>query len=133
MFGHDHFYQRSKRMRLDQNGHIVRDADCHVVESNSGIVYVMVGIGGSGLYDRQVGPSPCGSASHAIYFTGNPSVDYVALRNGSPALFDGSGFGPLVPAVRHGFAHVTIFGPILVTTVYNYNGEIIDQFSIDSP
>ena len=130
MFGHDHLYQRSKRMRLDANDYIVRDASCNVTDSVSGIVYVAVGIGGGSLYGRQAGATPCGSSSQAIYFTGNSGVDYVAIRNGMPVLFDSSGLEPVNPAIRHGFVHVAISGLTLSATAYNYNGEIIDQFSM---
>lgn len=130
MFGHDHFYQRSKRMRLDAGGFIVRDTNCNVTESASGIVYVMAGNGGSGLYARQTGPTPCGSSSHAINFTGNPGVDYVAIRNGAPVLFDTSGAEPVSPAIRHGFVYVTISSSALTLAAYNYNGEMMDLFGI---
>lgn len=130
MFGHDHFYQRSKRMRLDASGFIIRDVNCNVTDSVSGIVYVVAGIGGSDLYARQSGPTPCGSSSQAIYFTGNPGVDYVSIRNGAPVLFDTSGLEPVNPVIRHGFVDVTISGSTLSTTTYNYNGEIMDQFSM---
>ena len=57
--GHDHLYERSKRLQVDSHGKIIRDRQCRVIESDKGIVYLTVGIGGHDLHNRKIDPLPC--------------------------------------------------------------------------
>ncbi len=138
MFGHDHAYQRSKRLRVDGNGKIVRDGSNNVVDSNAGIVYVLSGIGGADLHGCQADPNALfGSAKYNNYVSQyGDGYDFVATRNGAPVLFSAGGTEctglPTTPLVddRYGFTQVTITGSTLSATTYNFNGVVMDQFSI---
>jgi len=134
MFGHDHFYQRSKPLSVNSSGDIVRDANKNIIETN-GIVYVCTGNGGASLADRNEQPSTPGSPLWRKqvneYYEG---YDFVAYRNGAPVLFDDPERGndaPTTPVNRWGFTHVTATRNALTVTAYNYDGEIMDQFTIN--
>lgn len=140
MFGHDHAYQRSKRLRVDGNGKIIRDGSQNVVDSSAGIVYVLSGIGGADLHNCQADPNALfGSSKYNYYYAQyGDGYDFVASRNGAPVLFSGGGSEctglPTAPATadRFGFVHVTISGSTLSATTYNYNGVVMDQFSMSA-
>jgi hypothetical protein len=132
MFGHDHLYQRSKRLRVDSSGRIVRGASCEVVDSTQGIVYVVAGNGGDDLHNRQVDPlKGCGTPEFVDetreYGDG---YDFVATKGEVPVLFDSSGAAPTSPTVRHGFTHVALSGLEATITAYNYEGVVMDRFSM---
>mgnify|MGYP001589910746 CR=1 FL=1 len=130
--GHDHLYERSKRLQVDGNGKIVRDSKCRVIESEKGIVYVTVGIGGYDLHNRKIDPLPCGTP---IYEQGmrdyGEGYDFIALRaDGAPVLFDSTDRPPREPRVRYGFLHVEITTGGLRAVAYNIHGEILDHFDL---
>lgn len=134
MFGHDHFYQRSKPLTVNSSGDIVRDSNKNIIETN-GIVYVCAGNGGASLANRNEQPSKPGSAlwkqQMKEYYEG---YDFVAYRNGEPVLFDDPERGndaPTKPVNRWGFAHVTAAHNALTVTAYNTDGVIMDQFTIN--
>jgi predicted phosphodiesterase len=131
MFGHDHLYQRSKRLRVDSTGRIVRDSSCAVVESPAGVVYLAVGIGGGDLHTRQVNPDPCGTPGYrrAVRDYGD-GYDFVAMRDGEPVIYDGSDQPPRRPAVRHGFVHTVVTSARVSVTAYNIDGEVLDSFAL---
>ena len=133
MFGHDHFYQRSKPLTVNRNGDIVRDGNKNIIEK--GIVYVCTGNGGASLADRNEQPSKPGSRlwheQVKAYYEG---YDFVAYRNGEPVLFDDPERGndaPKLPVNRWGFTHVTVASNALTVTAYNTDGVIMDQFTIN--
>ena len=138
MFGHDHAYQRSKRLRVNSNGKIIRDGSNNVVDSNAGIVYVLTGIGGADLHNCQADPNALfGSAKYNDYVSQyGDGYDFVATRNSEAVLFSAGGTActglPATPLVgeRFGFTQVTISGSTLSATTYNFNGVVMDQFSI---
>ncbi len=138
MFGHDHAYQRSKRLRVDSGGKIIRDGSNNVVDSSAGIIYVLTGIGGADMHDCQADPSALfGSAKYTNYVSSyGDGYDFVASRNNAAVLFSGGGAEctglPTTPAVteRYGFTQVIISGSTLNSTTYNLNGVIMDQFSM---
>jgi hypothetical protein len=131
MFGHDHLYERTKRLRVDEVGRIVRDARCAVAESPRGIVYLAVGIGGGELHERQANPDPCGSPGYrrAVRDYGE-GYDFVAMRDGEPVIYDGSDRPPRRPAGRHGFVHAVVTSTRLSVTAYNVEGEVLDRFEL---
>jgi hypothetical protein len=141
MFGHDHLYERSKRLKVDVTGKIVRGATCNgtasnVVESNTGIVYVVTGNGGDDLHHRQTDPTKvCGTSSYssdvAQYGDG---YDFVAMNGAAPVLFDlyAAGETPTSPAVRHGFTHIAIAGSQLTITADNYEGVVMDRYTMSA-
>ena len=131
IFGHDHLYQRSKRMKVDNSGRIIRDGNCRIVESDDGIVYVDAGIGGADLHNRKLDPAPCGTdAYRQAEREYGEGYDFVAMRNGVPVIYDSTDKEPRHPAIRWGFVYVTITPVALDVTTYNYLGEILDQFVI---
>ena len=142
MFGHDHAYQRSKRLRVGAGGLIVRDGSNNVVDSSAGIVYILTGIGGNSLHNCQADPNSLfGSVKYNNYVSQyGDGYDFVASRNGAPVLFSNTTSDgttectglPAVPGVaeRYGFTQVTITGSTLTATTYNYNGVVMDQFSM---
>lgn len=138
MFGHDHAYQRSKRLRVDSGGKIMRDATHNVVDSSAGIIYVMSGMGGADLYNCEADPNAqYGSAKYNNYVSQyGDGYDFVATRNGAVVLFSAGGAEctglPTAPVVdeRYGFVQVNINGATLSATTYNYNGVVLDQFSM---
>lgn len=139
MFGHDHLYQRSKRLSVDANGKIVRGAACNgtasnVTESNAGIVYVVTGNGGDDLHHRQTDPTKvCGTSTYASDVANyGDGYDFVAMNGAAPVLFDfyTSGEAPTAPTVRHGFTHVAINGSQLTITAYNYQGVVMDRYTM---
>ena len=129
--GHDHLYERSKRLQVDGNGKIIRDRRCRVIESDKGIVYLTVGIGGYDLHNRKIDPLPCGTPTYdrgmREYGEG---YDFVALRNGHPVIYDSTDQEPKIPVLRHGFAHVTLGPDALRVVVYNYQGSELDDFEL---
>jgi len=132
VFGHDHLYERSKRLRVDSSGRIVRDANCAVAESPGGVVYLVAGIGGGELYARQVNPDPCGTPGYrrAVRDLGD-GYDFVAMRDdGEPVIYDGSDQPPRKPAVRFGFVHAVATSARLTVTAYNIEGEVLDTFEL---
>jgi hypothetical protein len=131
LFGHDHIYERSKRLRVDARGRIERDGDCRIIESSRGIVYVVVGIGGADLHGRKVDPEPCGTPGfdRAVREYGD-GYDFVAMRDGAPVLYDGTDRAPRQPATRHGFLHAVVTPSRLAVTAYNIKGEVLDSFEL---
>jgi hypothetical protein len=140
VFGHDHLYQRSKRILVDADGLIVRGpcngVDSNVVESNAGIVYIVAGIGGTDFHTRQVDPTDtCGSAGFdsdvANYGDG---YDFVAFNGNELVLFDDpdSGLPPTTPVVRHGFVRVSTSGQNMTINAYNYDGVLFDTYTMSS-
>ncbi|MBU1236686.1 MAG: metallophosphoesterase family protein [Gammaproteobacteria bacterium] len=141
MFGHDHLYERSKRLSVDASGKIVRSATCNgitsnVVESTAGIVYVVAGNGGGDLYRRQTDPTKvCGTATYASDVANyGDGYDFVAMNGSAPALYDDyvSGEVPATPTIRHGFTHVAIAGTQLTITSYNYEGVVMDRYTMSA-
>ena len=138
MFGHDHAYQRSKRLRVDGGGKIVRDGSNNVVDSNAGIVYVLSGISGATLRTCDADPNALFDSAKYIYYVSQygDGYDFVAFRDGAPVLFSAEGTEctglPTTPAIadRYGFTQVTITGTTLSLTAYNFNGVVMDQFSM---
>lgn len=138
MFGHDHAYQRSKRLRVDGSGKIVRDGSHNVVDSSAGIVYVLSGIGGADLHGCQADPNALYGTTKFNYYTSQygDGYDFVASRNGAAVLFGAGGSEctglPTTPSIseRFGFTQVTISGSTLTATAYNVNGVVMDQFSM---
>lgn len=139
MFGHDHLYERSKRLSVDANGKIVRGATCNgtasnVVESTAGIVYVVAGNGGDDLYHRQTDPTMvCGTSTYTSNVANyGDGYDFVAMNGTAPVLFDlyTAGEAPASPTVRHGFTHVAIAGSQLTITAYNYQGVVMDRYTM---
>lgn len=134
IFGHDHMYQRSKRIRVDGSGKIVRNGDCSVAETSSGIVFIGVGNGGDDLHTRQLSPDPCGTPGYtsAVSSYGD-GYDFVAIRqNGDPVIYDGTAQAPTTPTERYGFTQFSISGSTATVTAYNTNGEVLDQFTLTS-
>lgn len=131
IFGHDHLYERSKRLRVDSAGRIVRDSNCAVAESPRGVVYLVAGIGGGELYTRQVNSDPCGTPGYrrAVRDYGD-GYDFVAMRDGEPIIYDGSDQPPRKPAVRYGFVHAVVTSARLSVTAYNIDGEVLDTFEL---
>jgi hypothetical protein len=131
MNGHDHLYERSKRLQVDGNGKILRDRQCHVIESEKGIVYLTVGIGGYDLHNRKIDPLPCGTPTYdqgmREYGEG---YDFVAFRNGHPVIYDSTDREPKLPVLRHGFAHVTVNSEAIRVVVYNHAGGVLDDFEL---
>lgn len=138
VFGHDHLYQRSKRILVDADGLIVRGpcngVDSNVVESNAGIVYIVAGIGGTDFHTRQVDPAAtCGSAEFDQYVSDyGDGYDFVAFNGPDPVIFDGSALPPTTPAIRHGFVRVSTVGQNLTVNAYNYDGELFDTYTMSS-
>lgn len=129
--GHDHLYERSKRLRVDRYGSIIRGRKCRVLESDQGIVYLTVGIGGYELYKRDLEPSPCGTPAYAYGMRQyGEGYDFVAERNGHPVIYDGTDREPKLPLLRHGFAHVTVGPEALRVVVYNHEGGVLDDFEL---
>ena len=129
--GHDHLYERSKRFRVDRYGRIIRDWKCRVIESDTGIVYLTVGIGGYELYKRDIEPTPCGSPAYEYGMRQyGEGYDFVALRDGHPLIYDGTEREPKLPLLRHGFAHVTVGPEALHVMVYNHEGGVLDNFEL---
>ena len=131
IFGHDHLYERSKRLRVDSAGRIVRDSNCAVAESPRGVVYLVAGIGGGELYTRQVNSDPCGTPGYrrAVRDYGD-GYDFVAMRDGELIIYDGSDQPPRKPAVRYGFVHAVVTSARLSVTAYNIDGEVLDTFEL---
>ena len=128
MFGHDHLYQRSKRMRVDSLGKIVRNTDCSIVESNDGIVYIVSGNGGADLHPDRTNPVVCNSTEYLNNIRDyGDNYDFVALRNGSPMIFHRD---TISPANKNGFTQITINGLNATITAYNYSGQVLDQFTM---
>lgn len=131
IFGHDHLYERSKRMKVDRHGRIIRDKDCHILESDDGIVYVGAGIGGADLDNRKLEPASCGTeAFRQAEHEYGEGYDFIAMKNGVPVIYDSTDKEPRHPAIRWGFVYVTITPVALDVTAYNYLGEVLDQFVI---
>lgn len=135
LFGHDHIYQRSKRIRVDTTGKIVRSATCNgttsnVVESTSGIVYIVTGNGGDDLHNSQVDPTKvCGTSAYSTYVNDyGDGYDFVAMNGNTPVLFAANTAG--TPAERHGFTQVTISGSQATVSAYTYEGVLLDQFTM---
>jgi len=128
---HDHLYQRSKRLRVDSAGRIVRDSNCGVVESTRGIVYLVVGIGGASLHSRKTNHDPCGTPGYdrAVRAYGE-GYDFVAMRDGAPIIYDGTDRPPQLPKVRDGFIHAVVTSAQLSVTAYNIHGEVLDSFAL---
>ena len=130
MFGHDHLYQRSKRMRVDSQGQVVRDTNCNIIESLEGIVYIASGNGGADLHPKRIEPGACGSAQYAANMRDyGDNYDFIAVRNGDEVIFHRDS---IAPAIRFGFTHVRLLGNTATVTAYNYDGEIMDQFSLSA-
>jgi len=129
--GHDHLYERSKRLQVDSDGKILRDRKCQVLESEKGIVYLTVGIGGYDLHNRKIDPLPCGTPTYdqgmREYGEG---YDFVAFRNGHPVIYDSTDREPKLPLLRHGFAHVTVSSEVAHVVVYNHDGGVLDDFEL---
>jgi hypothetical protein len=135
MFGHDHLYERSKRLTVNSStGKIVRDAGCNVVDSTVGVVYVVAGNGGDDLHHRQADPTKgCGTSEYNSYVNSyGDGYDFVAMNGSTPVLFDlyTSGETPTTPTTRHGFTHVAIAGSQMTITAYNYLGVVMDQYTL---
>ena len=129
--GHDHLYERSKRFRVDRHGSILRDRKCRVLESDKGIVYLTVGIGGYELYKRDIEPAPCGSPAYAYAMRQyGEGYDFVATRSGQPIIYDATDREPRLPLLRHGFAHVTAGPEVMRVVVYNHEGGVLDDFEL---
>ena len=129
--GHDHLYERSKRLQVDGNGKILRDRQCHVLESEKGIVYLTVGIGGYDLHNRKIDPLPCGTPAYEQGMREyGEGYDFVAFRNGHPVIYDSTNREPKLPLLRHGFAHVTLNSEVAHVVVYNHAGGVLDDFEL---
>ena len=135
MFGHDHMYERSKRIRVDANGKIVRSTTCNgttsnVVESTSGIVYVVAGNGGDDLHNSQVDPTKvCGTSAYTSYVNDyGDGYDFVAMNGSTPVLFANNTSG--TPTERHGFTQVSIAGSQMTISSYTYEGILLDQYTM---
>jgi hypothetical protein len=134
LIGHDHIYQRTKRIMVDGNGKIVRTATCNgttsnVVESNSGIVYIVTGNGGDDLHNSQVDTTavcgdPTGAYADNVANYGD-GYDFVAMNGSTPALVAANTTS--APARRHGFTQFSIAGSMMTITAYTYEGVVLDQ------
>jgi len=131
VFGHDHLYERSKRLQVDSRGQIMRDSKCQIVDSSKGIVYLTVGIGGAYLHNREVDPARCGTDGYdqAVREYGE-GYDFVAMRGSEPVLYDSTDRPPHLPAERHGFIHAIVTPEQLTVTAYNIQHEVLDRFEL---
>jgi len=142
--GHDHLYQRSKRIKVDANGKIIRETGpsvkgevpSSIVEFDDGIVYVVAGNGGIDLRNRNAEADEPGTPGFDQYALDqwHEGYDFVAKRpNGDPVLYDlwSENEPPTTPVERNGFTYVSINDCTLTVRSLTFEEVEIDNFSID--
>ena len=129
--GHDHLYERTKRLTVDRGGRLRRNKRCEIEDTPRGIVYVTVGIGGSDIHNRSLDNVACNTPefrdSMAQFGEG---YDFAAETDGKAVIRDLGERSGEPGALRYGFLHVQITADAIKGRASTFQGDVLDEFEL---